>query len=285
MPEATAVRDALVAYTSDEPPPAFTLDEVRTAGRRARRRRLALVSVAAAVTVVTGVTVAAVTLTAAPEIHAVHPVRTGPDPTPYCRAAATAAPAPPPAPTMTVNPLNRHPLRILTEPRDRAVNRLTCAVMSRVTAMLPDATYTSRSEPLSEPLRMYPGPYPLETGRSPQDTTSYGATAIIEHDGVSYSLSVALSPTPRPLKETIGVCEGQPECAVLTDTDDRIVTYQSGSNSPGDSWATIQAHTEDTAVIVALNGYDGPGTPHVESLLSPAQLVELASAPELTLFP
>ena len=52
-PTDTQIHDALVAYTSAEPPLSFTYDEVLAGGRRARRhRRLAVAGAAAAVTAV-----------------------------------------------------------------------------------------------------------------------------------------------------------------------------------------------------------------------------------------
>ncbi|GAA1620527.1 hypothetical protein [Actinoplanes couchii] len=306
MPDSsdTQIHDALVAYTGAEPPLSFTYDEVLAGGRRARRRRRLAVAGAAAV-------VAAV---AAGGASFALPLRSAdPAPAPYtvagpawstldaarsCEAAGAEPTSPLVEPTTVVNEKNGYPIRIPAEPADHAAARISCYLAEVVPPLLPEVTYHRSSSTPSDimPLQAYPGRV-FDPAR-PADTTPpfITADAVIVDDQGAGEVGFGASPAYESAADAAANCTAP--CTVRQGPDGETVTVLDTSAASGYHHVEVHVYRGDTITTASASNGVTPAMPPGEAIgsdqleptrhglpLSVEQLMELAGAPELDLFP
>lgn len=307
MPEQTdtEVRDALLAYTGDQPPLTFTYDHVLASGRRARRRRrIAAAGAGAAVAAVAAGAVLAVlphTRTAPPEPYEVAgPSWSTLDPEPYCAAAAKPPAGPAIAPATVVSEKNGYRMRMPTEPAAHAAARFSCFLAKAVPPLLPGADFhlgagaPAGTRPLrADPVRVF------DPAR-PGDTTPpyFSASAVVSDSKGVGEVGVGVMATAESTADAIANCTG-PACTVRTGPNSETVTVLDTTSSSGVRLVNVYVYRGDTTTVAsASNGIpDGaardpnearstaeqrPGRPDLP--LTVDQLITLAAAPELDLF-
>lgn len=300
-PTDTQIHDALVAYTSAEPPPSFTYDDVLAGGRRARRRRrVAGAGAAAAVAVLAagGGSLALAHRGADPAPYAV----AGPswsvlDAAPFCATAGAEPTSPLVRPTTVVNEKNGYPVRIPAEPADHAAARISCYLAAALPPLLPDVAYHRPSSAPADtvPLQAYPGRI-FDPAR-PADTAPPFVTAgaVIVDDRGAGEIGFGAASAYESAAEATANCVGA--CTVRSGPGGETVTVLDTGAPSGYRHVQVHVYRGDTiASASASNGVTPPmasGQAIGQDQLRPArrdlpltveQLVELACAPELELF-
>lgn len=306
-PAHTDIHDALMAYTSDAPPPAFTYDRILTSGRRARRLRR--IATAGAATMVATVAVSVVLLTQphqAPTTPSTLYTVAGSswstlNPTSYCKTASAPAASPTIAPTTVINEKNDYPIRIPTEPADHAAARISCYLAAAVPSLLPKATFhRDPSTPANTiPLQAYPS-RTFDPAR-PGDTTppQISASAVITDDEGVGDIGFSASPAYETATAAAANC-GQPPCSVRTGPHGETVTVIDVTTDSGYHLVNVYVYRGDTIIFgSASNGIpDAVASNPSEAVSADAkkagrkdlpltvdQLIDLAAAPQLNLFP
>jgi hypothetical protein len=286
------IHDALVAYTDDAPPAAFTYDQIRLAGRRSQRLRRLATTGAVAVTVVAvtaGVTFEVYTPQSAPEAV------TGPAPDrgPHCRAADL--PYQHLKPTTLINGANGFPMRIPTEPPEHAAARFSCFLAEAVSAVLPGAVL--RQDPSAPadtgPLEAYP--FRSRDVLKPFDPVppAINASALLADDVGFGEIAFRVSPAYETVATAKANCR-QLSCSVRTGPHGETVTVTNVTTGSGYRRTTVNVYRGDTITLASVsNGVpqdpgsdEGGKTVGRKDLpLTVDQLIDLAAAPQLDLFP
>ena len=303
MPDAE-IRDLLVAYTEEGPPPSFTFDGIVASGRKRRRRRRILAvgaSAAAVVAVATGLAMAAPREEAQRLPAATVPA--GPfwatlDPKPFCATANRPPTGPTIAPTSVASEKNGYLIRIPTEPAGHAAARISCYLATAVPPRLEGTDfYRDTATPAgTTPLQAFP----LRTfdPARPGDTAPpiVSASAVLrDEDGVG-EIGFGVSAASESEAEVRAGCDGP--CTVRIGPHGETVTVLDVRTPAGFRLVNIWIYRGDCAMFAsASNGVTGPTasgeagvleneTPGRKDLpLSVDDLIDLASAPEMTLFP
>ncbi|MBG0564670.1 hypothetical protein [Actinoplanes aureus] len=262
MTDSTDIRDALIAYTGDEPPLTFAYEHVLTAGRRARRRRR--IAAAAGGSLVF-VAVTGVFMAALPHVRADPDVSAGValDPAPFC-AAAEAEPSSPAA-------------------VEHAAARISCYLLTAVPPLLPEADFQRIPGSSDDVL-------PLQAYPSQETPPIISADALVSDSRGFGEIGFGLYPAAETVEEAIASCAG---CDVRQGSHgETILVHEAVEESRLrriDVWVhkgdTVVFATATNAVPDATLDSDKQEMGRPEPPLDEDQLVELATAPELTLFP
>jgi len=296
------IHDALVAYADDAPPPAFSYDRILAAGRRSRRRRRIVTAGAATTVVAVAIGVALVT-----QPHRDPPAPYTPagpswstlDPAPYCRTAGAPASGPAIAPTTIVSEKNGHRIRIPTEPAGHAAARISCYLARVVPARLPGATYhRDLSTPAGTvPLQAYPSRI-FDPAR-PGDTSppSIVASAVVTDDQGVGDIGFRAGAAYESAEAAAANC-GPPQCTVRTGPRGATVTVLDSTTDAGYRLVNVLVHRGDTIILAsASNGIPEAVVPSEavatdtrrpgrrDLPLTVDELIEIAAAPEMDLFP
>jgi hypothetical protein len=302
----TEVRDALLAYTGDQPPPTFTYDQVLTSGRRARRRRRFAVAGAGAAVVAVA---AGAALAALPDTRATLPepfTVAGPswstlDPAPFCKAAAAPPAGPTIAPATSVNEKNGYRIRIPTEPANHAAARFSCYLTKAVPPLLRAATFHRDTGTPAGAVPLQAFPVRVFDPARPGDTTppSFSASAVVSDGQGVGDIGFGVGATSASVAEVTANCAG-PDCTLRQGPNGETVTVIDVTSETGYHLVNVYVYRGDTTTFAsasngrpitasraaneARSGNDyRPG--RTDLPLTVDQLVELASAPELDLFP
>ncbi|XVU29925.1 hypothetical protein ACQPZJ_23395 [Actinoplanes sp. CA-054009] len=282
------IRDALAAYTRDAPPPAFTVTDVVTAGRR-RRRRTVIAGAAAALVLIAGGIAVLARPGGAPYVPA------GPswellEPAPFCAAAT-------PVPTASPSSYNGMPL-----PSRGVEARLSCYLATAVPPLLPSVTYyRDVSTPATTlPLEVYAGR--VFDPKRPEETSPpyFTSSAVIRDAEGAGDIGFGLTPRYRPDDEARTECAGR-ECTIRTGPHGELVTVIDVTmESTGVRLVNVYVHKADTIVMASASngllkeatvdpGRAYSGADYIRTRddlpLSVEQLIGVAAAPEMELFP
>ncbi|MBM2615963.1 hypothetical protein JIG36_10385 [Actinoplanes sp. LDG1-06] len=225
----TDIQEALLTYTSDAPPPAFTLDEVMRKGRlRRRTRRLALA--AGTVTAAVATIAVAVPLWARPSVPAVDPP--APEPLATCRTPFAKG-------TPADNP---------NIPVPGAADMMTCYLVEAVPRLLPGATF-ARETPERAPLEAFA--YRVFDPKRAAETTPPGfsaGTVVSDVNGVG-TIGFGASPATTDPGDCTGVC------SVRTGPHGERVTVLDSRSDNGYRLVNIRIYKGGTEIFVsASNG-------------------------------
>ncbi|MCU7722468.1 hypothetical protein ODJ79_01955 [Actinoplanes sp. KI2] len=302
-PTDTQIHDALVAYTSTEPPLSFTFDEVLAGGRRVRRhRRLVVAGAAAAVTAVAAIGVSLGLPHRGPERAPAPDAVAGPswstlDPAPYCRTASARPTSPLVKPTTVTSEKNGYPIRIPAEPADHAAARISCYLATAVPPLLPDVTY-HRSPTTPDdiaPLQAYPAR--VFDPSHPADTTppfiTAGAT-VADDRGVG-EIGFGATPAYESTAEATANCAGG--CAVRQGPHGETVIVLDTTAASGYHQVEVHAYRGNTMITASASNAVPPVTAPGEAInaddlqptrkdppLTADQLIALACAPGPAVF-
>ena len=277
----TDLHDALVAYTADEPPASFTYDQVLTAGRRARRRRRATAA---------GIAAVAATVLAAGLPHPVAAPLTpaGPSSAPsLCDAPDVLSGDP----TSVVTGTNGYRMKIPAEPAARTADRLSCYL----TRSVPEAMrgFTFLHDPAAPagklPLPAFP-PRVFEPAR-PGDRVPPVVTASAEFgdENGAGELGFGLSPRWQDDAAAIAGCTGA--CSVRSGPKGEVATVHEATGANGYRSIGVTVYCGETVVLAVLtNGERAdpaavPQPGRADLPITVDELIRLASAPQLALFP
>ncbi|MEU4425876.1 hypothetical protein AB0F81_35095 [Actinoplanes sp. NPDC024001] len=288
----TDIRDALLAYTGDEPPLPFGYEQVVTAGRRVRRRRRAAAAAAGSLVFVA---VAGVAVTGLPHDPAPFAVG-GPswpalDPAPFCAAAAAPPSTPAIAPTTVVRDLNDYRVRIPVEPADHAAARLSCRLATVVPPLLPGFRFHLIPGAPEDGLPLRVEPAQVFDPAQPQTTLPvFSAGALVSDDEGVGEIGFGAWPAGETVAEATANCAG---CEVRTGPDGATVLIDVMTGDAGLRTVNVWVHRADTVTFATTsNAVPDPATDadrqevgRPDPPLTLDQLVRLAAAPELTLFP
>ncbi|WP_433302006.1 hypothetical protein ACQP2F_07770 [Actinoplanes sp. CA-030573] len=292
----TDIRELLVAYTGDPPPPAFSYDGVLAAGRKRRRRRR-IGAACAAVLAAAGLGIALLP-GAGSRDDLTFPVLDGPfwatlDPQPYC-AKASEPPAGP-----TVQPTTVLGTRIPTEPAAHAGARISCYLAKTVPPRL-DGTdfYRDPATPAgTRPLEAYP--LRVFDPKRPAETTPpvISVSAVVRDARGVGEIGFGVSSTSPGAAAAAKDCDGH-GCTVRTGPHGETIMVLDVRTSSGYRLVNIWIYRGDTTSFAsAANGITtefGPGgvtsaeqqKPSRPDLpLSVDDLIAIASDPAMTLFP
>ena len=290
------IREALTAYTGEEPPLTFTFGEVLTAGRRSRRRRRAAAATAGSLVfvAVTGIFVTAWThgREEPPPVAVDGPAWPALDPAPFCAAASARPSGPVIAPTTVADERTDYPIRIPTEPADHAAARFSCHLSRVVPPLLPGVTFhrfPGQSDGL-RPLQAYPARV-FDPDR-PGDTAPpyFSAEAVVsDREGVG-DIGFGVSAASETVADAITSCSG---CAVRKGPHGETVLVHEVTEESGLRLVNVWVHRGDTVAFATASNAIPDENADAQSQqvgrpdppLTVDQLVEVASAPELDLFP
>ncbi|GAB3865969.1 hypothetical protein ACFPIJ_13550 [Dactylosporangium cerinum] len=293
----TLIRNALQSYVSDGPPMTVHSAGVLAAGRRARRRRRLHVAAgsAAGLTALAGVLVLALGLlpgqAAGPALPA-GPSWAALDPSPFCTAASPSSPTT--APSSTVNEKNGHVIVWPTEPTDHAAARLSCYLLSEVPRRLPGVTFfrDQRSPEATVPLQVF---------HSTAGVPSFTSSAVVaDGRGVGTIGFGSLPAYETPADATAG-CHA-PACTVRTGPHGELVTVVIGGSLKRGKvqLVNVRAYLGQTITFASATNADTGTGPAAQGQVSVVErlpmgrpdlplsidaLVDIITAPELTLFP
>ena len=303
----TLVRDALLSHAANEPPMKFTSSDMIKAGRRSRTlHRGAWAGSVLAVTLMAGAGLALAPTGSSPP--APSPVALPPgtplwttlDSEAFC--AEAAAPAEPAIePTSVVNPKNGFSITIPTEPADHAAARLSCYLMRAVPQLMPSAAFARdpNSPAQTVPLQAFARRV-FDPDRALDTSPPFiEANAVVsDNDGVG-QVGFAVSPASESVADSIANCSR--ECIVRTGPHGEVVTVLTVESDTGYRLVNINVYKGQTVAIAsASNGApaalspgqvgaitDGlsPEVGRADLPLSVEDLIEILTAPELTLFP
>ncbi|MBG6101592.1 hypothetical protein ACLQ3D_02660 [Micromonospora vinacea] len=258
------------------PPSRIDLDGLITADRQRRRHRawtLAGTGVAAAVAAVAVPTLGAVP---GPGGMALPPMSSG-------SGDASLCPAPiplPSGPEPSVQPYDTVRARP-TEPWQVGVPRLTAALRAALASTVPTNLRVTGTVPeCDRPQFAYQPPY-----------RQYETIATLSRDGWHSHLKVALYPTPAQAQADCADAPDGRNCEVRGLGDDGVVMLSTSTDPAGGTLRWVQLRRVDgTSVTVTvgnlLYGDRGPVDRAArEALLTSQELIELARAPGLTLYP
>lgn len=288
-----ALRDRLRHYVqADEPPLRLTADDVLSGGRRARRRGLAATwcaGVAAVVAVTAAVTLLSGVFADRPDDLVV--AGSALDPEPFCQAAQLS-PGPVTTPSFVANPKTGGMIPVPEEPGERAQARLTCQLMRLVDGRLPDARFELAAH---VPARTVP----LQVWRTQPDEAIYTATAtVLDQRGagtVAFSLRAA---DPIDVANSVASCQGPPPGHCTLTAGPHGAQVVALTPRPDDETGAfsfeVTVYSGQMAVTAIATNYDtrriqDRGWPVPKTRPDPPltadQLIAIALAPELTLFP
>jgi hypothetical protein len=285
----TDIHDALVAYTDDAPPPAFTYDQIRRDGRRARRLR----RIGAAAGVATTVAAVAVSISVIGR-PSPPPTAAAADAAPFCRTAAENPTGPAIEPSTSIEATNGYPVRWPAEAPEHAAARMSCFLIEAVPALLPEATFRPdpSARPGTLPLEAYP--FGIRTVLDPSEPVKpqMGASAVIADDEGVGTIGFDLRPTWQPVATAIAKC-GPPSCSVRKGPHGETVIVIETTGDSGYREVTVNVYRGDTFVVGSVtNGVrkkiersDQVVAGRKDLPITVDQLIELAAAPPLTLFP
>ncbi|MEU8391726.1 hypothetical protein [Micromonospora sp. NPDC048842] len=168
-----------------------------------------------------------------------------------------------------------------TERPETGVPRLTAALRAALATTVPtNLTMTGAVPECDRPQFAYQPPH-----------RQYETIAILNRDGRHSHLKVALYPTPAKAQPDCADAPDGRNCEVRGLGDDGVAMLSTSTDPAGDTlrWVHLM-RVDGTSVTVTvgnlLHGYGGPvdGVAR-EALLTSQELVELARAPGLTLYP
>ena len=303
----TLVRDALLSHAANESPMTFTSSDMIRAGRRSRTlHRGAWAGSVLAVTLVAGAGLALAPTGSSPPAPGPFalppgtPLWTTLDSAAFC--AEAAAPAEPAIePTSVVNPKNGFSITIPTEPANHAAARFSCYLMQAVPQLMPGAAFARdpNSPAQTVPLqafarRVFDPDRPLDT--SPPFIEANAVVADTEGVG---QVGFAVSPASESVADATANCSH--ECNVRTGPNGEVVTVLTVESDTGYQLVNINVYRGQTVAFAsASNGVPAALTPgqvgaitdglspevgRADLPLSVEDLIEILTAPELTLFP
>jgi hypothetical protein len=275
------VRNALRCYVSAEEPPArLGSTEILAAARRSQRARttaaLASAGLAGAL-LVAGVA-------AVPGLRSSSPDAAQPgDGFTSARPCATAPGPAPAGPAADKQPLSK-------EQAAWARAKLTCYLAATMPRLLPDARYAKVPFPWTgEPLTA------VSRSEFPQSVNRVDAFALVRDARGTGDLTVIIEATTTPpASQAAEQCRQWSFCTVRTGPNGETVVLNQAPPDPKDGVQSVSArvYRGHTCVSVEASnsdrGYAGGGAPAAtrdRPILSADQVVELASSPELYLFP
>lgn len=309
------VRDALIAYAANEPPMTITSDVVLGAGRRSRQlRRVAAGSGAVAVmAAVFGILVLlpgpfrlgsspaqpAVSPSAvspsvvSPSVvspSAVGPSRTPGAAEPFCTAASAPATPISGLPASVGNGKDGRQVFIPTEPPGHAAARFSCYLMREVSVRLPGISLDrdSFAPAGTQPLQAYASRTFDPTRPTVTLPEFNSSTTFTTSDGIFWALRFDISALSDSVTEQTAQCTAIPFCDVRSGPQGQPALVSVGDDSRGFHIFTATVYLDKTVVSASLSAEHSKGDnqPSADDLpLTYDQLIAIASAPELTLFP
>jgi hypothetical protein len=269
----TDMTQALRAHVADGPPMRITSDGVIAAGRRSRHRRwLASAGGAAGLAAVVVVTAMAFTARTGPSGHTVG----GPPPLTTC---ASLQPSPVPAPTQSAVPA-----RATMDPgAESAAPRVSCYLLSAVPALMPGFTFTPNpARRGTSALVAVPG------GMGGGDLEVTATSLATDASGTGLLIVSVSRATESPADEDH--CTGphaKAQCRTGPNGE-RIEIYDFGAEPDGTHNITVYVYSGQTFILAgASNAGETQNAPRTRPSppLSVDELITLATAPELKLYP
>ncbi|MFF5054264.1 hypothetical protein ACFY1S_13890 [Micromonospora sp. NPDC000663] len=274
------ITDQLRAATAVSPPTRIDVDRLIADGRQRRQNRMWTLATAGVVAVVAAVAVTPALFAGlgnGGEQMALPPMAPGASSAPSLCGTVAPSPSGPEPPLQTYDTVRSRPVE---SPRNGEV-RLTAALHAAVDAVVPtDVTVVGAAPECAKPQFAYHSRY-----------REYTTIAMLGRDGVRGHLIVAMRPTAAGDPADCAEAPDDRDCQVRTLGDDGVVVISTSRDPGGGVQRWVQLRRVDgTSVTVTADNIvvaaDGtPKTTAPEPLLTSQELVELARAPGLTLYP
>ncbi|MFG1762007.1 hypothetical protein ACGFIH_01635 [Micromonospora parva] len=267
----THFRDAVAG----SPPSRVDLDGLITADRQRRRHRALTMAGTGVAAAVAAVAVPSLIAAPGPGGMALPPMSSGAGDASLC-AAPVPLPSGPEPPLATYDTVRVRP----TEPFEAGVPRLTAALRAALATAVPtNLTVTGTVPECDRPQFAYQPPY-----------RQYETIATLSRDGRHSHLKVAVSPTGAEAQADCAEAPDPRNCEVWGLGEDGVAMFSTSTDPAGNTLRWVQLMRADgTSVTVTagnlLYGDRGPARAAREALLTSQELVELARAPGLTLYP
>ncbi|RZT81960.1 hypothetical protein EV382_5257 [Micromonospora violae] len=272
--------DELTKYfreaVAGSPPSRIDLDGLIAVDRQRRRQRAWTLTGAGMAAAVAAVAVPTLVAGPGPGGMALPPMSSGSGDTLLCAAPIPLVSGPEPS-SQTYDTVRVRP----TEPSEAGVPRLTAALRAALAGTVPtNLTVTGAVPECDRPQFAYEPPY-----------RQYETIATLSRDGRRSHLRVTVYPTPADANADCANAPDGRNCEVWGLGDDGVAMLSTSTDPAGGTLRWVQLMRVDgTSVTITVGNllYGDTGSADLaarEALLTSQELVELARAPGLTLYP